>query len=132
MAFFPKLNIIYNSIPSTGSDYIHKRLISHEIFDGVEQDDSIYNNIIYQSKYTKNKDFFHMPNWEYNVLYPDSFDSYQFSVVRNPYDRVISMFFDLTKTNKDYAKYIPKNKDASNDLKFGWPNLNKMKFKIKT
>jgi hypothetical protein len=27
-----------------------------------------------------------------------------------------------------YFLYIPKNKDASNDLKFGWPNLNKMKF----
>ena len=46
-----------------------------------------------------------------------------FVINENEKDRIINMHKNATKN-----LYIPKNKDASNDLKFGWPNLNKMKF----
>lgn len=112
MPYYPRLNILYTSIPCTASDEVNKTLITHEIFDGEQQPEEVYNKLIYESKYKKREDFKHHQTWEMVIKYPQAFDSKQFCVVRNPYERAVCLFFDLTKTSKYFIDFLPHKNDS--------------------
>lgn len=110
MPYFPNLNIKYLSIPGTGSEAIVRTLLKFELFEGLEQEEDVYNSIIYSKKFVKKEEFKHLQLWELFWKYPDAFDAKDFTVIRHPYDRIIAIFFDLINTSQDFKKFkIEKN-----------------------
>ena len=103
-----KLNVNYWGIPKSGNSSVKKKLIESST-DIHEVDDSIhtYDHHIYHSiavcKYITKKE-----------AISNGFTN--FTLVRNPYNRFISMFKDLKRTGTDYFSIKEKNVNTVDNL----------------
>lgn len=103
MPYFPKLNINFVSIPSNAGITICQVLLKHELFNGQDQEEDVYDSIIFQNKYVaKNSDFENIHSGSLYYRYPQAPEAVMFSVVRNPFTRMVSLFYDLTYSQGDF------------------------------
>lgn len=117
-----KKKFIYIHIPKTGGNslslylknYSSNKVIQRNSRVGLGQGIDI---ICEKSKI----DIKHMPITYYRGLYPNLYSSYiKFTIVRNPYDRLISLYFWL-RSNRPYTKKSFKeflNKNIKSQLSF--------------
>lgn len=121
MPYFPKLNINFVSIPSNAGIPICHALLKHDVFNGEDQDEDLYDSIIFQNKYvTKNSDFENMHCGSLYYRYPQAPEAVMFSVVRNPFTRMVSLFYDFTYSQNDFRhlRLLPTDKKTDIQNKF--------------
>jgi len=118
MPFYQKIDTAFIEIPANAGTSINYSLIQKEF--GLQANSVIeFRKILFNSDFTRKKNYKLMPWWMLVGLYPQSINSKKiFSVVRNPFDRMVVIFFNFTKFKYEYAKYRP-NK---NDTKLGLQN----------
>lgn len=116
MPFYQKLDLTFVEIPANAGTAINYVLLKKEY----NLDSSAtreYRKILFDCNYQRKHKYKVLPWWGIAEEYPQSINShYTFSVVRNPFDRMVSIFFNFTKFRQKYLKFRPEHNDSKNNI----------------
>lgn len=108
-----KYNALYVHIPKTGGTFITNNVLKMGNKPGKEKGLGEYNFF----GYFNNIEYNHLTSLEIKKIIGDAFNSYySFAFVRNPFDKVVSEFFYLKKTQNDNIGLL-KNKNFKEFIK---------------
>lgn len=105
MPFYQKISTTFVEIPANAGTAINYALLKKEM-DLSTISLSEYRSLLFDSSFRRKEYYKLMPWWMITETYPQSFRAENiFSVVRNPFDRMVTIFFNFTKFKPHYSKY---------------------------
>lgn len=116
MPFYQKINTTFVEIPANGGTSINYALLKKE-FSLANSSIREQRKVLFDKDFKRKKHYKIMPWWMITQIYPQSIKAdYIFSVVRNPFDRMITIFFNFTKFKKEYISYRVHDSDSLKDI----------------
>ena len=105
-----KHKCIFVHLRRTAGNSIEEALGSIQLFDRSGKPTNQWDNKLHRGntryKHDKRGHYLHTTATEIRDLYPDSFDKYfKFSIVRNPWDQMISYYFRVTPKDHEGRKF---------------------------
>jgi hypothetical protein len=123
MPFYQKLNLTFIEIPSNAGTAINYSLLKKEYdleFAPIRE----YRKILFDSNFQRKSIYKVCPWWMIAYDYPQSINSnITFAIVRNPFDRMISIFHNFTKFREKYLKYRLSEDDTKKDIQNKFDNF---------
>jgi hypothetical protein len=117
MPFYKKIDVTFIEIPANAGTAINYSLLTKE-FNIKDKSYKEQRKLLFDVNFKRNSPYDIMPWWKITQIYPQSINSKNiFSIVRNPFDRMVTIFFNFTKFKYEYFNYRPSSSDSVLDLR---------------